>query len=53
MRSNGPRKEEFEELHRRFHISHVEVWLVRTSDGPLVIGTFEAANEHAMGELGA
>lgn len=49
----GPRKEEFEELHRRFGISHLEIWLIRTPDGPLVMGTFEAESEHAMGELGA
>jgi hypothetical protein len=49
----GPRKQEFEDLHRRFGISHLEVWLIRTVQGPLVMGTFEAESEHALGELGA
>ena len=47
----GPRKQEFEELHRRFGISHLEIWLIQTMQGPLVMGTFEAENEHALAEM--
>jgi hypothetical protein len=49
----GPRKQEFEELYRRFGISHLEVWLIHTAQGPLVMGTFEAESEHALGEMSA